>query len=379
MFWEGLLSAIIAFTPTYEWPTKEWTVAVPADVGINADELERALNYCFPDNINWKSRVGIRTEGLLIVKDGLLIYEKYSRGYSAEKRHAAWSVTKMLINTLMGIATKQKRLSLEDPVSKFIHSRGREKEFEALKIKDLMFWSSGFDWHETYEYNPLRSSVIALLYGEGQANMEKFILDFPFSHPPGTRFNYSSGDSNLLSAILKKALDAEYENYPWKEVFEPLGMSSAVLEVDAKGLFVGSSFMHLTARDLAKLGLLYLNDGRWQSREILPRGWVFDSLKIAPAYVQTRKNRNQMSPGKHLWVNSEDPARNIKRPLSGVGPDLYGAYGHWGQALWILPSARMVVVRFADDRDGSFDENTFWGLLMNALSTPSNLRVTSTP
>ncbi len=372
MIW--VLGFILSFVASslqgasYVWPTQDWKTSSLQAAGVDAQRFEEFLSYTFPENLDWESREGIRTEGLVVIKEGLLIYERYARGYGAQKRHRAWSVSKFLLNALTGVAIKRKILSLDDSVSKFLPESEQEK-FQTVKVRDLLSWSSGLEWSETYEYNPLASSVIAMLYSVGAHNMARFVMDLPLSDSPGKEFRYSSGDSNLLMHVLRQALSKkEYENFPWASIFDPLGMKSATLERDPEGLFVASSYLHVTARDLAKLGLLYLNDGVWNKNRILPEGWVFKSSRIVPSYRQTEADRHlkHLSPGLQIWVNREEPQRGISKPLADVPSDMIAGLGHWGQAIFMIPSERIIVVRFADDRDLSFDANRFLKLLLDS-------------
>lgn len=353
----------------YQFPTKDWTVANPELVGVDPKSFERFLAYVFPEQMDWTSRSGIRTEALVVIKDGLLIYEKYIRGFAPEKRHLAWSVTKVLSNALVARAVAEGRLHLNDSVSKYINLP-QTLGSRDLKIRDLLEWSSGLNWSENYEYNPLGSSVLKMLYGLGSQSIADFTLGRGFAKDPGAEFNYSSGDTNLLMRILQKSMSAkDYENYPWKEVFEPLGIRSAVLERDASGAFVGSSYLHITPRDLAKLGLLYLNDGVWASKRLLPEGWVAQSVRVVPSYRQSDADirMKALSPGRQFWVNRPDLSRNIKSPLPDVPPDMFAGLGHWGQLLVVIPSLNLVVVRMGDDRTRDLDLNKMFRLLAESL------------
>jgi CubicO group peptidase (beta-lactamase class C family) len=176
-----------------------------------------------------------------------------------------------------------------------------------------------------------------------------------------------------LQAVLKSALgEKDYAEFPWSELFNKIGMKSAVLERDQSNVFVGSSYLHTTGRDLAKLGLLYLNDGVWNGQRILPQGWVFWSNQIVPAYRQFSSDirGEKLTPGYHVWLNRADTMRGIQKVLPDVPEDTFAASGHWGQSMWMIPSQRLIVVRFADDRDRSFSANRFLRLLLNSLSNP---------
>ena len=341
-------------------------------MGVESREFEQFLSYAFPENLDWNSREGVRTQSLLVIKDGVLIYEKYRQGFGPEKRHHTWSVSKLLANTFMGIAERDKILSRQSRVAEFVPV-GDDPSFQKMTIRDLLFWSSGFGWNESYEGNPLRSSVLEMLYGQQVKDVGDFVARTPLAHLPGEKESYSSGDTNLLSLVLRKALkrDDRYWSFPWKELFDPLGIQSAVIERDESGTFLLSSYAHMTPRDLAKIGLLYLNDGVWNKKKILPAGWIYDSTQLSPAFRGRVKGSHSDKParGMHLWTNKEDLRLNLRRPFPDVPSDMFAALGHWGQSMVMIPSERLIVVRMADDRDDSFDMNRFLKLLLQSFSS----------
>jgi CubicO group peptidase (beta-lactamase class C family) len=233
-----------------------------------------------------------------------------------------------------------------------------------LTLADLFHWASGLDWQEDYEYAPLHSSVVAMLYTRGRRDMAAFTAQHERYSPPGQSFRYSSGDSNLLAAALKNIVGpARYPDYPWTALFEPLGIRHAVWETDASGTFVGSSYAYLTARDLARVGLLMQRDGRWGERQLVPKEWV--AFNREP-FARFQAGQDEAVPGGHWWLNrAADPSLH---PWPDAPPDTYAALGHWGQALYVIPSARLVIVRYGDDRDGSYRHNELLKRVMAAFA-----------
>jgi CubicO group peptidase (beta-lactamase class C family) len=223
---------------------------------------------------------------------------------------------------------------------------------DQILITDLMRMSSGIHWVETYEASPIFSSVTAMLYTRGSADMAAFTASRPIAFPPGSHWLYSSGDSNVLSAALKAPLGDRYEDYPWTAILEPLGMDTAVYERDAAGTFVASSYLYASARDLGRWGQLWLDDGQWQGRRLLAEGWVRYSTTIAPAFYTTAMSYEHISsnPGAQWYVNVGDPSRSLEPPWPALPADAFGAAGHWGKFMWVIPSWDMVVIRLGDDR-----------------------------
>jgi CubicO group peptidase (beta-lactamase class C family) len=302
---------------------------------------------------------------VIIVSGDTIVYERYARGWNATQPHNSWSVSKSVVNALTGIAVARGLLSIEDSVCS--HATLPRADHCNIKIRDLLEFASGLAWKESYEGESNQvSSVLAMLYGEGARDMMAFVAGHDSRDPPGATFMYSSGDTTFLSGVidgpLRAAAGAEYE---WPLLFEPLGMSSAVFEVDGRGRPIGSSSFYAVPRDMAKFGFLYLNDGCWAGERILPEEWVAAStvpsqpfltraLAIDPGDVQGRK----------FWLNRRTPVHGDELPWPDVPDDAYAARGHWGQSITIVPSRDAVIVRVADDREKGFDFNRFVSLAL---------------
>jgi CubicO group peptidase (beta-lactamase class C family) len=314
-------------------------------------------DYAFPIR-NDETREGIRTDALLIMRDGEVVYERYAGATNAQTPHLTWSISKSIMATVLGVAIGEGRFGLDDPVAKFYPPFSAHPD---ITIKHLMQWASGLDWQEDYEYAPLNSSVVAMLYTRGRGDMARFTAEHSSAHPPGTSFLYSSGDSNVLSAALKGMLGAKaYADYPWTALFEPLGIRSAVWETDASATFVGSSYVYMTAQDLARIGLLMQRGGQWNQQALLPKAWV--DFVLTPFANQ---QPNAEASGGQWWLNRT--ASGEKGPWPNAPADSFAALGHWGQALYVVPSAGLVIVRYADDRDGSYSHDQLLKLALAAF------------
>jgi len=341
-----LFLLLVSLTAQAEtWPGEQWsTTPTPGGPALQALEA-----YAFPprDDV---SRKGVRTDALLVIRDGRLIYERYASPTTVDTPHLTWSISKSLIATVLGVAYAEGRFKLEDPAAKFYPPLAGHPK---LTLSDLLHWASGLDWQEDYEYAPLKSSVVAMLYTRGHQDMARFTAEHDEYAPPGQAFRYSSGDSNLLAAALKTIVGpARYADYPWTALFEPLGIRHAVWETDATGTFVASSYAYLTARDLARVGLLMARDGRWGDRQLLPADWV--AFNRQP-FARYQSHQDEAVPGGHWWLNRD--ADGAARPWPDAPPDTFAALGHWGQAMYVIPSERLVIVRYGDDRDGSYRHN----------------------
>jgi len=338
------------------WPAEQWSPG-PTVTGPALQALE---NYAFPPRDD-TTHQGIRTDALLVIRDGQLIYERYAGPTTAQTPHLTWSISKSLMATVLGVAYGEGRFKLQDKVAKFYPPLQKHPD---LTLADLLHWASGLDWQEDYEYAPLNSSVVAMLYTRGHRDMAAFTADHGSYAAPGQAFRYSSGDTNLLSAALKAIVGAQrYADYPWTALFEPLGIRQAIWETDAAGTFVASSYAYLTARDLARIGLLMARDGRWGDQQLLPKDWVAFNREPFAGY---RANQDDAVPGGHWWLNRA--VGGGARPWPDAPADTFAALGHWGQALYMIPGENLVIVRYGDDRDGLYQHNELLKLALKAFA-----------
>lgn len=365
---------------TTVYPGAEWSELSPEKAGINREKLKNLEQYLFTTTGNEADRKGIRTDAFVLVRGGNIVFERYGREFKSNRKHLIWSVTKSFVNTLVGLAVADNKLKVTDSAAQYypgLSGGGKEK----IQIDHLLRMSSGLYWSEGYESSPLKSSVVAMLYTRGRNNMAAFAAAQELAHEPGMHWYYSSGTSNLLMAILKGIYNAppppgyiyppgdRFEDLIFNRLFKAIGMRFITLERDGDGTPVGSSYLYTTARDLARFGYLYLHDGVWQGRRILPEKWVRYTTTMAPAYYTTQLNPEDAkdNPGAQWYINVGIPERGQQPPWPDAPADTFAALGHWGQSLSVIPSLDIVAVRLADDRDGSFDKNRYLGLLKNIL------------
>ncbi|WP_426416269.1 serine hydrolase domain-containing protein [Aestuariirhabdus sp. LZHN29] len=345
------------------YPDPQWELAPVAA----SPEVSALLGYSFPQP-RGVEREGIRTDGLVVIQRGKLVLERYEAPYDASKPHLTWSVSKSFINALYGVAEERGLVDRSDPLARYYRPLQQEG-YARIRVEDALHWASGLDWAETYEASPLTSSVVAMLYTLGRDDMAAWAASHPVRTGPGKRHNYSSGDTNLLSAALRGIVGEQaYREFPWQALFEPLGMKSVSWEQDASGTYVGSSYLYATPRDMARLGYLFLRKGRWQGVQLLSEGWVTFSTTLAPAYGNEPVAVDDDShPGAHWWVNAGVESQQQPLAWPGAPADTYAAWGHWGQYIFVIPSLDLVVVRTGDDRDRSFDRNRFLSLVVAAF------------
>lgn len=377
---EALPANFEAAAKTNSYPGAEWNELSPEKAGINREKLKTLEEYLFTTTGSENERRGIRTDAFVLVRGGNIVFERYARDFHKNRRHLVWSVTKSFVNTFVGMAVAEGKLKVADSAAQYYPAlSGGGKE--AIQIDHLLRMSSGLYWSEGYESSPLKSSVIAMLYTRGRSDMPAFAASQELTFTPGTHWYYSSGTSNLLMAIVKNVYSAppppgyilppgdRFEDLIFNKLCKSIGMRFVTFERDSAGTPVGSSYVYTTARDLARFGYLYLHDGVWQGRRILPEKWVRYTTTMAPAYYTTELNPEDAkdNPGAQWYINVGIPERGQKPPWPDAPADTFAALGHWGQSLYVIPSLDIVAVRLGDDRDTSFDKDRYLGLLKNIL------------
>jgi CubicO group peptidase (beta-lactamase class C family) len=354
----GLLLAASVCPNGLVYPREAW-VSAPS---TNAAAIAALEEYAFTLTGEDTERKGIRTDGVVIIHQGRLIYEKYARGWTESKRHLSWSVTKTFVNALTGIAARKGALGLDDGICGTLKLHSSEA-CEKLKVRHLLEFSSGLDFREVYENESNQaSSVLAMLYGEGHKDMANFVAGHKFRDEPGTTYAYSSGDSTLLNAVVDAAMIPKFgADYAWKLLFNPIGMFSVVVERDQRGTLVGSSYLYATPRDLARFGYLWQREGCWDGNQLFPEGWVEQSKQISAGFKNKPLYRDPNEVYAWQWtVNKAVPeVGQDTLPLKDIPSDAFAARGHWGQSISVIPSLDLVVVRVADDREKSFELNEF--------------------
>jgi hypothetical protein len=302
---------------------------------INIEELSSAINNAFDRN----GENSKKTAAVVVVYKGEIIGEKYwkEKGINAEIPLWSWSMNKSIVNALTGILVKKGALSIDDPAPvEEWKSDGRK----FITINNLLQMSSGLKWNEDYGSV---SDVNKMLYRSNDCYQTA--ISVLFGTTPDTEWYYSSGTTNILSGIIRNTIgnDNEYLAFPYKELFNKTDMHSITMETDAAGNFVGSSYAYATARDWARFGLLYYNDGIWQGDTILPAGWV--EYSTTPAKASNGKY------GAQFWLNKS-------KSVPDAPEDMYKCDGHRGQTIFIIPSRNLVVVRLGFS-EVNFDFNDF--------------------
>ncbi len=320
------------------WPTgdKLRDTIPPA---INIKRLHAAIDSAFNKG---------NTRAVIVAYDTLFMSEKYGGGFSKNTPVLGWSMTKSITGTLVGILVKQGKLDIHKPAPV---KEWQNDERKKITLNDLLHQSSGLQWVE--DYGDISDATV-MLYQKG--DMAKYAIDKPALYPPDSVWYYSSGTSNIISEIIRRAIgnDREYWDFPRKALFNKIGMRSAIIETDAAGNFVGSSYTFATARDWARFGLLYLKNGIWGNDTILPPGWV--------KYATTPARKSNGEYGAQFWLNK------AKKEIPDGPDDIFYCDGFQGQRVYIIPSKNIVIVRLGLNGHGEFDYNNFVMSIIHAIN-----------
>jgi CubicO group peptidase (beta-lactamase class C family) len=292
--------------------------------------LQRVVDRAFTEPNPKRLR---RTRAIVVLHDGEIVAEQYAPGFDANIPLPGWSMAKSVLNALVGILIGEKRLSLQDTA--LIPQWQPPDPRAAITLEDLLRMRSGLKFSE--RYSDFSSDVIEMLFN--QPDTAAYAARQPLRFPTGKTWSYASGTTNIVSAIVRRTVgDRAYFGWPRAALFDPIGMTSATMEPDAAGTFVCSSFMLATARDWVRFGQLFLQDGVWDGRRILPVDWVrFSTTPTTPSLLGNF--------GAHWWLKLGPEIGGGTDAAARIPRDAFFAIGHEAQTLTVIPSQRLVAVR----------------------------------
>jgi CubicO group peptidase (beta-lactamase class C family) len=310
------------------WPTEQWPEGPVPDGVELGDLLDQMFDETGPLAL---------TYAVVVVHRGRLVAERYGGALEHFDRPPdpvtvdtpllSWSMAKSMLHAVVGLLVGEGRLDLDAPAAVPEWSASGDPRRD-ITLRQLLAMRDGLDFVEDYVDDRI-SDVITMLFGDGQSDMAHFAADRALAAPAGTRFNYSSGTSNIISGIVARLLGPgePYARFLHQSLFGAIGMTSAIPEFDQAGTWVASSYVRTTARDFARFGLLYLRDGMWDGRRVLPEGWVDYGRTIVS------DDPSDGPYGAHWW---------------GVAGDTLGTWrasGYEGQSITLCPALDLVIVR----------------------------------
>ena len=312
-------------------------VAGPSPVEPANPELRLALDRAFtePDRPPL-----LHTHAVVVLKDGRVVAERYGPGYGVDTPILGYSATKSVISALIGILVRQGRLAVNEPAP-VAAWQSPDDPHHAITVDHLLRHTSGLAMGSSLNAS-LASAIAPVNQMKFIAHvMAAFAESAELESPPGSAWNYHDGNTIVLSQLIRDAAGghaADVLRFARTELFGPLGMRSVTLEFDAAGTPEGSSQMLASARDWARFGALYLNDGVVGGQRILPEGWVnYAAAPTGSAWVGY---------GAGFWTNRGDSLGAKYRTSRGWPADSFYASGTFGQYVVIIPSERLVIARF---------------------------------
>lgn len=290
-----------------------WSYASMSDQRINPNIISEGLAQLDESRTR---------QSFLLIRNRQIVYEEYYNGSSITDSNNVASVSKSILSALIGIAMNQGHiLSAEEPIATYLpdyFENITDPQTRALTIRDLLTMSHGWAWTENISDRALNRSE----------DWVADILALPIVDEPGTFFNYSTGASHVLSAVLTEATGMSTCEYAHTYLFEPMGIEAEFWGVDPQGYFTGGHSVSLTAREIAQFGLLFLNEGNWNGHQLVPGWWV-----VASTSPRIEIGNNYAGYGYYWWLNR----------ISG-GYDMYSALGAGGQLLHVIPELDVVMV-----------------------------------
>ena len=305
------------------WPTLAW--ATGEQLTGEAEALADLLDPVF--SVRRTPELG-ESLAFVAVQGGRIVAERYGPGVRSTTPLLSWSTAKSITHATLGLLVVDGMVDSAAPLAAPEWS-GSDDPRAAITTDDLLAMRSGLQFVEDYVDDTV-SDCLEMLWGSGADDVAHFAADLPLDQPVGTVFNYSSGTTNIISRMIGQQVGGGEDgmrSFLDSRLFGPLGMTSADPRFDAAGTWVGSSYVFATARDFARFGLLYLRDGVWDGRRLLPVGWV-DSART----IRSRDPDDGWYYGHHWWVRGDD-----------VGT--FWANGFEGQMIACVPALDLVVVR----------------------------------
>jgi CubicO group peptidase (beta-lactamase class C family) len=328
-----------------DWPTEGWRSSAPEAQGMNSLSLAGMLSQI--------EEQGYAVDSVSVVRHGHLVLDAYVHPYRPDELHEIRSCTKSVVSALIGIAIEEGHIEgVEQPLLDFFPGRAvahRDARKATITLEHLLTMSSGLMCRDSYLYR-----WQGLMEMRRSADWVQYMLDLPMAEEPGTRFEYCNGGSFLLSAIFQETTGRTALAYAEEHLFAPLGISDVSWPANPQGVSIGWGEMRMRPHDMLKIGYLYLNQGRWGDRQVVPAGWVAAS---------TRKHIDgtlQDGYGYQWWV---------------ADGGIYMALGYGGQYILVAPELDIVVVFTSElaERDFYVPQQLFEAYIRPAVRSDAPL------
>jgi CubicO group peptidase (beta-lactamase class C family) len=338
------LPSILTWTPEQQ---KDWYPAIESlyqvrtiKRGDHVHPLPKAAHEIAPtfelDGKTWTIddyMKAYRVSGLLVLKDGEIVLERYGLGRKPTDRWTSFSVAKSLTSTLVGAAIQDGKIKgLDSPVTDYIPEL-KGSAYEGVTVRQMLMMSSGVKWNEDYadpKSDVAQVSTAGFVKGESGINpLVAYLRKLPRAHEPGTKYNYNTGETDLVGILVSNAVGKPLAEYASEKIWKPYGMEQdAIWAVDPAGHERGGCCISMTLRDYARVGQFFLDGGKAGAKQILPVGWTTEAT--------TPQIDNGEGPGAGYgyfwWIHA---------------PGRYDAHGIFGQSITTFPKERLVIVQNA--------------------------------
>ncbi len=323
-----------AATQSYVWPGDDWEVSSPEAEGMDTARLENVAAYC--------EEHGCRA--VVIVRHGRIAWERYWGGWDEDSTDNSWSMAKSITSALIGIAIAQGKIEgLDQSAADYIQEwRGTDRE--KITLRHLLSMTSGLSWSMIYD--PPSGDTINMLKSDDAVG---YAVGRPPYREPGSDWYYSDGDAQLPARIIKAATGMEAGQYAQQELFGPIGVEGATWRTDELGQTLTFCCVFTSARDFARFGYLFLRDGRWGEKQVVPENWVRES-------TQPSQGEN-IQYGYYWWLLD----------LPDVPEDMFTAIGFQTKRIYVIPSLDIVAVRLGEG-DEDWDDNDFLKPIVEATT-----------
>jgi len=340
---------------TQAWPMGDQPDKTPFPAGIDRAKVDAAVDAAFADP-------AALTAAFLVVYKGRIVAERYMPGITKDTQLESWSMGKSIASTLFSLLVKDGTYTLEQPAPVPLWQKPGDPR-AAIRNIDLLHMSAGLKFVGNQEPGASNTGTVLDHYYiyTGAVDSYEYSITRPLEFPPNTVGRYRNCDPLTIGYLIKLAVTKRGEQYltfPQRALFDKIGIRRQVLETDPFGNFLITGYDYGTARNWARIGLLYLQDGMWQGQRILPEGWAKFVSTPAPAWTRPEY-------GGLFWING---VGNWNLP-----PETYLAAGAGGQNTWIVPSHDLVIVRMGHMRGQTTARratNTALSLIMEAVKKP---------
>jgi CubicO group peptidase (beta-lactamase class C family) len=316
---EKVAQSIQKIQPPAYWPTSGWRTAVPEEHGVDSAIIASMVEEFKGHNLH----------SFVLIRDGYLLAEGYNQATTADNRQPMYSVTKSVTSSITGMLIAEGLLTgVDQKLKEFFPEVQRDAAKANISLDQVLSMTSGLEWDNKGERS---SNEMA-----DSPNWLQYVLERPVTEQPGTAFKYNNGNAHLMSGVLQTALGVPMSLYAKSKLFEPLGITNMSWGLDPQGYSIGAWSLQLTTRDMAKFGLLYLHNGQWENKEIVPRSWVEASVqqRVAEKYADGTRGGY----GYFWWLK---PVTNTGNAM--LDHDVFYAAGSGGQRIFIVPNLNLVM------------------------------------